>query len=309
MGQFIIEGGESLDLIQYVFSNDVSKLEIGGIQYGCFPNDSGGIVDDLLVYKLEENKFLMVVNASNIEKDFNWVVSHNTFDTVVSNISDEMSLFALQGPKANDVLAKLAGKEVTELEYYTFGYFSLDNFEQDVFVSATGYTGSGGFEIMIENKNALKLWENLLEAGQEFEIEPIGLGARDTLRLEKGYCLYGNDIDDTTSPLEAGLSWVVKLNKKTVASGWLEKQKAEGVSKKLVGFAIEGKGIPRSGYSVLDAGKNNIGTVTSGSISPCLGYGIGLAYVDRLFSKPDTEILIEVRNKYLTAKVVKMPFL
>ena len=308
MGEFIIEGKEALDLIQYVFSNDASKLEVGGIQYGCLPNTTGGIVDDLLVYKESDTKYLLVVNASNIQKDFDWIASHNSFDATLTNISDGMALFALQGPLAEDIMALLAGEEIRDLEYYNFGRYDLGAFK-NVFVSATGYTGSGGFELMIENEEASHLWDLLMEVGEEFDLKPIGLGARDTLRLEKGYCLYGNDIDDTTSPIAAGLGWVVKTNKKTVASEWLEDHKNNGVDNKLVGFVMEEKGIPRGHYKVLDADQNEIGEVTSGTMSPSLGIGVGLAYVKKPFHVVDSEIFIAIRKNVLKAKVVKMPFL
>jgi len=308
MGEFIIEGNEALDLIQYVFSNDASKLQIGEIQYGCLPNENGGIVDDLLVYKFSNTKYFLVVNASNVAKDFNWICTHNSFDATVSNISDSQCLFALQGPKAVDLMATLVGDSIRDLKYYTFGHYDFDGFK-NVFISATGYTGSGGFELMIENEKALELWALLIEKGKAFDIQPIGLGARDTLRLEKGYCLYGNDIDDTTSPLEAGLGWVTKFTKKTLASSWLEKQKAEGVSKKLVGFEMIDKGIPRSHYEVFDAENNKIGAVTSGTMSPSLNKGIGMAYVSLSNAKTDSEIYIDIRGKKIKAQVIKMPFL
>jgi aminomethyltransferase len=308
MGEFVIEGKEALDLVQYVFSNDASKLEVGQIQYGCLPNENGGIVDDLLVYKFSDTKYFLVVNASNIDKDFSWISKHNNFDAKLTNISDGQSLFALQGPKAVDLMGQLAGENIRNLEYYHFGFYDFGNFK-DVFVSATGYTGSGGFELMIENERALELWTLLMETGKGFDIQAIGLGARDTLRLEKGYCLYGNDIDDTTSPLEAGLGWVTKFTKKTLASGWLEKQKSEGVSRKLVGFEMIDKGIPRSHYEVFDANEQKIGEVTSGTMSPSLNKGMGMAYVSIENSKIGSEIFIDVRGKKLKASVVKMPFL
>ena len=308
MGEFLIEGPEALDLIQYVFSNDASKLEDGGIQYGCLPNEKGGIVDDLLFYKISDSKYLTVVNASNIEKDFNWIKSHNTFDATLTDLSEGNCLFALQGPKAKDIIAKLGGGEAANLKYYTFGYYSFGDFKE-VFISATGYNGSGGCELMISNDKAEALWELLIKEGQEHGIQPIGLGARDTLRLEKGYCLYGNDIDDTTSPYEAGLGWVVKLNKKTVASSWLEEQKENGVKKKLIGFIIEEKGIPRAHYKIHNKEGQEIGEVTSGTISPTAGYGIGMGYVPKQYASVDTEINIAVRNKMLKAKVIKMPFI
>lgn len=308
MGEFIIKGSGALDLIQYVFSNDASTLKKGEIQYGCLPNENGGIVDDLLVYKEEDDRYLLVVNASNIQKDFDWIIKHNSFDATVENVSEYYSLFALQGPKAQEVLAELAGEEIKDLKYYTFKHANIGSLK-DVFISATGYTGSGGYELMIPNKDAVELWEMLIKAGDSYGIKPIGLGARDTLRLEKGYCLYGNDIDDTTSPLEAGLGWVTKLTKEMLASNWLKEQKANGVDRKLIGFKMLKKGIPRSHYSVLDKSEKVIGEVTSGTMSPSLSIGLGLAYVKKEESKIGTEILIQVRKKMLKAIIVKVPFL
>jgi aminomethyltransferase len=308
MGEFVIEGEEALDLVQYVFSNDASTLEVGEIQYGCLPNEKGGIVDDLLVYKFSDTKYFLVVNASNVEKDFNWITKNNSFKAKVSNISDSNCLFAIQGPKAVEVMMKLIGNSIQDLKYYNFGHYDFVGFKQ-VFVSNTGYTGAGGFEIMIENERALEMWQLLMTTGKEFDIQAIGLGARDTLRLEKGYCLYGNDIDDTTSPLEAGLGWVTKFTKKTVASNWLEKQKETGVQKKLVGFEMIDKGIPRSHYEVFDANNQKIGEVTSGTMSPSLNKGIGMAYIKIDHSKIGSEIYIDIRGKKLKASVLKMPFL
>lgn len=308
MGEFIVEGPEALDLVQFVFSNDASQLAIGEIQYGYLPNLQGGIVDDLLVYRLGDLKYLLVVNASNIAKDFEWIASHNTFEASLTDISDQMCLFALQGPLALEVMADLVGDEVKHLKYYTFDHYSFGEF-QDVFVSATGYTGAGGVELMIPNQQAVALWELLIKAGAPYGILPIGLGARDTLRLEKGYCLYGNDIDETTSPYEAGLGWVTKLHKKTVASGWLEDQKTQGIARKLVGFKMMDKGIPRSHYAVMDANENIIGEVTSGTMSPSLDLGIGMAYIQKGAHQAGQEVFIAVRNKLLKAIIVKIPFL
>ncbi len=308
MGEFIIEGQEALDLIQYVFSNDASTLNDGEIQYGCLPNDTGGIVDDLLVYKLNDTKYFLVVNASNIEKDYAWISKQNTFNAKITDVSAANCLFALQGPNAVDQMAKLVGEEIRNLTYYTFGYYDIGDFK-NLFISNTGYTGSGGYEIMVSNEQAVALWEMLISTGQPFGIQPIGLGARDTLRLEKGYCLYGNDIDDSTSPYEAGLGWVTKLSKKTVASPWLEEQKKQGVEKKLLGFEMIDKGIPRSHYEVFNAQDVKIGNVTSGTMSPSLAKGIGIAYIDSLYAQIGTDIYIEIRNKKLKATLVKMPFL
>lgn len=308
MGEFIVEGPQALDLLQYVTSNDVSALFPGRVQYSCLPNSTGGIVDDLLVYQISENKYFLVVNASNIEKDFNWIVQHNSFDASFTNHSDQYSLFAVQGPRAVDALKKLTDTNLSEIPYYHFeigGFAGLD----DVILSNTGYTGSGGFEIYVKNENALEVWEKIFEAGKEFDIQPIGLGARDTLRLEKGFCLYGNDIDDTTSPIEAGLSWITKFTKDFINKDQLQKQKSEGVEKKLVAFKMIDKGIPRHDYSLVNSDGNQIGKVTSGSISPMLGYGIGLGYVDIANSKIGSEVFVQVRNRQLKAEIVKLPFI
>lgn len=308
MGEFMVEGPEALTLIQYVTSNDASKLVDGKVQYSCFPNEQGGIVDDLLVYKLADQKYMLVVNASNIEKDWAWINKHNTFNATLKNISESYSLFAVQGPKAISVLQKLTSFDLSTLEYYSFGKIPFAG-KEGVIVSATGYTGSGGFEVYIRNEFALDVWEKIFEAGVEFGIKPIGLGARDTLRLEKGYCLYGNDIDDTTSPIEAGLGWVTKFTKDFISKPLFEKQKAEGVTKKLVGLKMIEKGIPRSHYELENAAGEKIGEVTSGTISPSLGYGVAMAYVTTPFAAVGTEVLVVVRNKKLKAEVVKFPFL
>ncbi|MCG8475181.1 MAG: glycine cleavage system aminomethyltransferase GcvT [Cytophagales bacterium] len=306
MGEFFLRGPKALDLIQRVTSNDASRLFDGKAQYSCLPNEDGGIVDDLLVYRISEEEYMLVVNASNIEKDWNWISSFNTEGVEMENLSDSYSLFAVQGPKAAEAMQPLTSVDLENMDYYTF---RVDAFagEEDVIISATGYTGSGGFEIYVKNNSAAVVWEKIFEAGKNFGIQPIGLGARDTLRLEKGFCLYGNDIDDSTSPLEAGLGWITKFNKKFTNSDSLFKQKEEGVSRRLVGFVLEEKGIPRHGYPIVDAEGNELGTVTSGSQSPCLNKGIGLGYVKKEYAKAGSEVFIQVRKKCLKATVVKLP--
>ncbi|MGG9970815.1 glycine cleavage system aminomethyltransferase GcvT [Ferruginibacter sp. SUN002] len=310
MGEFILKGENALDLIQRVTSNDASKLTAGKIQYSCLPNDTGGIVDDLLVYCLEENKaYMLVVNASNIEKDWNWIVKHNDKDVEMHNISDKTCLLAIQGPNACKILQQLTDKDILNLTYYTFtkGTFAgVDN----VLISATGYTGTGGVEIYFEDTAgaADKVWDAIFEAGATAGIKPIGLGARDTLRLEKGFCLYGNDIDDTTSPLEAGLGWITKFNKDFTNKAFFEKQKAKGVEKKLIGFELLERGIARHDHEIKDFEGNIIGKVTSGTQSPTLGKPIGMGYVATKYAAVDTEIYIPIRNTLLKAKVVKVPF-
>ena len=308
MGEFLVEGAQALDLIQYVTSNDASVLVPGKVQYSCLPNDKGGIVDDLLVYMLAPSKYLLVVNASNISKDWEWISSHNNFDATLTDLSDSYSLFAVQGPKAVATVEKLTDSDVGALPYYTFLIGDIAGVK-DVIVSATGYTGSGGFEIYVKNENAREIWDALFEAGAEFGILPIGLGARDTLRLEKGYCLYGNDIDDETSPLEAGLGWITKFTKTFINSNELQKQKEAGVTKKLVGFKMTERGIPRAHYPIVDDSGRVIGEVTSGTMSPSLEVGLGLGYVESEFSKPDTSVFIEIRGKRVGAIVSKLPFL
>ena len=310
MGEFILKGPHALDLIQRVTTNDASKLSIGKAQYSCLTNNEGGIVDDLLVYCLEENKvYMLVVNASNIEKDWDWIRKHNINDAEMHNISDKTCLLAVQGPKATKILQLLTEMDILNLKYYTFAKGKFAGIE-NVLVSATGYTGAGGAEIYFEDKDdaADKIWDAIFEAGKSQSIKPIGLGARDTLRLEMGYCLYGNDIDDTTSPLEAGLGWITKFAKDFIAKNILEKQKAEGVQRKMVGFEMLEKGIPRHDYEIKDFSGMTIGKVTSGTQSPSLGKAIGLGYVSTLFSDLDTKIYIKVRDKLLQAKVVKLPF-
>lgn len=312
MGEFILKGEHALDLIQRVTTNDASKLTNGKAQYSCFTNNNGGIVDDLIVYCIEENKvYMIVVNASNIGKDWSWLAEHNTNSAEMHNISDKTCLLAVQGPNATKILQPLTDMDILNLKYYTFvkGKFAgVDN----VLVSATGYTGAGGVEIYFEDKDAAAdtIWNAIFDAGKSFNIKPIGLGARDTLRLEMGYCLYGNDIDDTTSPLEAGLGWITKLNKQSdfTAKEILEKQKTEGIIRKLVGFEMVNRGIPRHDYTIKDAEGNRIGKVTSGTQSPSLGKAIGMGYVDIKHATLDNEIYIEVRNNLFKAKIVKMPF-
>lgn len=311
MGEFVLKGEGALDLIQRVTSNDASKLTNGKAQYSCLPNEQGGIVDDLLVYCIEENKvYMLVVNASNIEKDWNWIQKHNTGNVEMHNISDKTCLLAIQGPNATKILQPLTEIDVLNMKYYTFAKGVFAGVE-NVLVSATGYTGAGGVEIYFEDKDgaADKIWDAIFEAGKAAGIKPIGLGARDTLRLEKGFCLYGNDIDDTTSPLEAGLGWITKFSKDFTARTIIEQQKTNGVERKLVGFEMIDRGIPRHDYKIKDADGNEIGKVTSGTQSPSLQKAIGLGYVASAFAAFDSEIYVEVRDKLLKAKVVKIPFL
>lgn len=307
MGEFILKGEKALDLIQRVTSNDASKLYDGKVQYSCLPNEEGGIVDDLLVYRIDEKTYMLVVNASNIEKDWNWISKFNTQGVEMKDISDRTALLAVQGPKAADALQSLTDIDLGSMEYYTFrkGTFAgIDN----VLLSATGYTGAGGFEIYVDNKDAEKLWNAVFEAGATYGIKPIGLGARDTLRLEMGFCLYGNDIDDATSPLEAGLGWVTKFSKEFTNSAALQQQKQEGTKRKLVGFEMIDRGIPRHDYEIVDADGNSIGKVTSGTQSPSLQKAIGMGYVKNEFAKEGTEIFINIRDNKVRAKVVKPPF-
>ncbi|AIM35401.1 glycine cleavage system protein T [Sphingobacterium sp. ML3W] len=307
MGEFILKGEKALDLIQAVSSNDATKLYDGKIQYAYLPNENGGIVDDFLTYRIDENTYFLVVNASNIEKDWNWISKYNSFGVDMKNISDETSLFAVQGPKAADALQSLTDIELASMEYYSFTKGTFAGVE-NVLVSATGYTGAGGFEIYVANEDAQKVWDAIFEAGAAYGIKPIGLGARDTLRLEMGFCLYGNDIDDTTSPLEGGLGWVTKFTKEFVNSANLKAEKEAGIKKKLVGFEMIDRGIARHDYEILDADGNKIGRVTSGTQSPTLKKSIGLGYVDNAFTKEGSEIYISIRNQSIKAKVVKPPF-
>ena len=310
MGEFILKGEGALPLIQAVTTNDASKLTAGKAQYSCFTNNEGGIVDDLIVYCIEENKvYMLVVNASNIEKDWMWLQQHNSFGAELHNISDETCLLAVQGPNATKILQPLTEMDILNLKYYTFvkGEFAG---VKNVLVSATGYTGSGGVEIYFENKDgaASKIWDAIFEAGASAGIKPIGLAARDTLRLEMGYCLYGNDIDDTTSPLEAGLGWITKFTKDFTAKEILQQQKAEGVDRKLVGIEMIDRGIPRNGYELKAQDGLTIGYVTSGTQAPSLGKAIGMGYVSKAYADVDTAIFVKVRDKLLQARVVKMPF-
>ncbi len=310
MGEFILKGDKALDLIQRVTSNDASKLKAGQAQYSCLPNETGGIVDDLLVYCIEENKvYMLVVNASNIEKDWNWIVKHNMDKVEMHNISDKTCLLAIQGPNATKILQPLTEMDILNLKYYTFTKGKFAGVE-NVLVSATGYTGAGGVEIYFEDNDgaADKIWDAIFAAGGPQGLKPIGLGARDTLRLEMGFCLYGNDIDDSTSPIEAGLGWITKFTKDFTSKEIFAKQKAEGVAKKLVGFEMVEKGIPRHGYEIKDDTGATIGHVTSGTQSPSLGKAIGMGYVLPGFSAIGSQFFIKVRDKLLQAKVVKIPF-
>ena len=308
MGQFFVEGDSAKDLLQYVTTNNLDNLEDGKAQYTCLPNGNGGIVDDLIIYKMKDGKYFVVVNASNIEKDWNHISKYNEkFGAKLTNASDEMSLIAIQGPRATETLQKLTDTNLSEIPYYHFTEGTVAGVS-DVIISNTGYTGSGGFEIYFKNQDALKLWNDLTEAGQEFGLIPCGLASRDTLRLEKGFCLYGNDIDDTTSPLEAGLGWITKFDKDFVDKETFAKQKEEGVSRKLVGFEMQERAIPRHDYLVVDAEGNEIGKVTSGTMSPMKNIGIGLAYVAKPHFKVGSDIFIQIRNKNVPAKVVKTPF-
>ena len=307
MGEFLIEGENALALIQKVTSNDASKLAIGDAQYSCLPNNTGGIVDDLIVYRVKEHTYLLVVNASNIEKDWNWISSHNDVNAEMKNISENYSLLAIQGPKAVEAMQSLTSVDLSAIKFYSFKIADFAGIEH-VIISATGYTGSGGFEIYCKNNEVEKVWDAVFEAGKSFGIKPIGLAARDTLRLEMGFCLYGNDINDTTSPIEAGLGWITKFTKDFVNAEALKKQKELGVRKKLVGFKMVDKGIPRHDYTIVDVTGVAIGAVTSGTMSPTLKEPIGMGYVTIENSKLDSEIYIQVRNKNLKAVVVKLPF-
>lgn len=311
MGEFIVKGENALALIQKITTNDASKLTKGKAQYSCMPNEQGGIVDDLLIYCIKPNEeYLLVVNAGNIQKDWEWITKHNTMNAELTNVSDAWGLLAVQGPEAVNVLQPLTEIDLINMKYYSFEIGPFAGVD-DVIISATGYTGSGGVEIYFENlgDNAMKIWNAIFEAGKDKNIQPIGLGARDTLRLEKGFSLYGNDIDDTTSPLEAGLGWITKFTKDFIASDILKAQKEQGVSRKLVGIEMIDRGIPRHGYKVQDAAGNEIGYVTSGTQSPSLGKAIGIAYVSKEHAAEGNEIFINVRDRGLKAKVVKMPFL
>lgn len=307
MGEFILKGDGALDLIQRVCSNDASVLFDGKVQYSCLPNEHGGIVDDLLVYRINEKAFMLVVNASNIEKDWEWISKYNNAGVEMKNISDQTSLLAVQGPKAAEALQSLTDVDLAEMDYYTFkkGVFAgIEN----VLISATGYTGAGGFELYFDKKDSVHIWNEIFKAGEALGIKPIGLAARDTLRLEMGFCLYGNDIDDSTSPIEAGLGWITKFTKSFINSENLAAQKQNGVERKLVGFEMIDRGIPRHDYEIVDIAGTVIGKVTSGTQSPSLQKGIGMGYVKTSFSKVGTEIFIKIRDNIVLARVVKMPF-
>lgn len=308
MGEFILKGPQALELIQKVTSNDASVLTDGKAQYSCFPSSTGGIVDDLIVYRIDSQTYMLVVNASNIEKDWNWIKQNDSWNVEMKNISDNTSLLAVQGPKAIDTLQKLTDVKLAEIPYYSFVKGKFNGFD-NVVISNTGYTGAGGFELYFENGQAEKMWNDIFEAGREFGIKPIGLGARDTLRLEMGFCLYGNDINDTTSPIEAGLGWITKFTKNFTNRAAIEQQKVQGVAKKLVGFEMIDRGIPRHDYPIANASGTIIGSVTSGTQSPSLNKAIGLGYVNTEYAKTDTEIFILIRDKAIKAKVCKIPFL
>lgn len=308
MGEFLLEGEKALDLIQKICTNDASVLEPGKVQYSCFTNERGGIIDDLLVYHMARNQYMLVVNAGNIDKDWQWIVKNNTEDVALTDISGSTALFAVQGPKAMEVVQKLTSINLNEIASYSFIKGEVAGIP-DVIISATGYTGAGGFELYVDKNEALNLWNKLFEAGEYWGIKPIGLGARDTLRLEMGFCLYGNDIDETTSPLEAGLGWITKLSKQFTASDILKEQKERGARRKLIAFELEERGVPRSHYDILDEAGRKIGHVTSGTLSPSLSKGIGLGYVEAAYASVGAKIYISVRNKSLSAKIVKLPFI
>jgi aminomethyltransferase len=311
MGEFLVRGPGALDLIQRITTNDASKLAVGKVQYSCMPNGKGGIVDDLLVYRMQhadDHHYLLVVNASNLDKDWEWINAHNTFDAQLENISDRMSLLAVQGPKAVETLKGLFSEDIAAMPYYTAMYAEMKGVGL-VLISTTGYTGAGGYEIYVPNPLAEKAWIAVVEAGRPHGIKPCGLAARDTLRLEMGFCLYGNDIDDSTSPLEAGLGWITKFTKDFIDSDRLKAQKEQGVERRLVGIDLLERGIPRQGYPVLDAEGNAVGRVTSGTMSPSLQKPIGMAYVPTTLAAPGTMLQVDIRGKGLKARVVKLPFL
>tara|TARA_R100001369_G_scaffold20091_1_gene36791 strand:- start:291613 stop:292731 length:1119 start_codon:yes stop_codon:yes gene_type:complete len=307
MGEFLISGEHALELIQKISSNDASKLIDGKAQYSCMPNEDGGIVDDLIIYRFNSEKYILVVNASNIEKDWNWIAHHNTMDATMKDLSDEYSLLAIQGPKAAEAMQSLTKVNLKDLKFYTFEVAEFAGVK-NVIISATGYTGSGGFEIYIKNEDAETIWNKVFEAGAEFGIKPIGLAARDTLRLEMGYCLYGNDINDNTSPIEAGLSWITKFDKEFINSEALKKQKEEGPKRKLIAFELDERGIPRQGYDIVDSEGKLIGNVTSGTMSPSLDKGIGMGYIPTEMAKSNDKIYIQIRKKAVPATLVKLPF-
>jgi aminomethyltransferase len=307
MGEFLIEGENALELVQKVTSNDASKLEIGDAQYSCFPNADGGIVDDLICYRIKENMYLLVVNASNIEKDWNWISSHNSMNAEMRNVSEGYSLLAIQGPQAVEAMQSLTSVDLADIKFYTFKIADFAGIES-IIISATGYTGSGGFEIYCKNDEAEQVWNKVMEAGKDYGIKPIGLAARDTLRLEMGYCLYGNDIDDTTSPIEAGLSWITKFSKDFINCEALAKEKEHKPKRRLIAFELNDRGVPRQGYDIVDGNGHKIGNVTSGTMSPSLKKGIGMGYVPRIMAKSGSQIFIQVRKKTIPATIVKLPF-
>lgn len=307
MGQFFIKGPEALELLQYIGSNDASKVKIGQAQYTCLTNEKGGIVDDLIIYRMSQDEWMLVVNASNIDKDWEWINKHNKFEVKIENRSDQLSLLAIQGPKAIEAMQSLTDVNLAEIPFYNFKVAEFAG-AKDVIISATGYTGSGGFEIYFDNQYAEMMWEKVMEAGKDFGIEPCGLAARDTLRLEKGFCLYGNEINENISPLEAGLGWITKLNKEFIGKDVIAQQKENGIEKKLIGFKLIERGIPRQDYKILDENENEIGVVTSGTQSPVLKEGIGMGYVKTDLAEVGIQILIQVRNKTIKAEIVKTPF-
>ncbi|MBT8254164.1 MAG: glycine cleavage system aminomethyltransferase GcvT [Bacteroidia bacterium] len=307
MGEFLIEGPNALALIQKVSSNDASKLTVGKAQYSCLPNETGGIVDDMIIYRVKEETYLLVVNASNIEKDWKWIESHNDVNAEMRDISEGYSLLAIQGPKAVEAMQSLTSHDLSQIKFYNFIVGDFAGIEH-VIISATGYTGSGGFEIYCKNSEVKQVWDKVFEAGAAYGIKPIGLAARDTLRLEMGYCLYGNDIDDTTSPIEAGLGWICKFNKPFINSEALEDEKRHTPKRRLVGFELDERGIPRQGYDIVDSHGEIIGRVTSGTMSPSLEKGIGMGYVPSVFADPGSKIFIQIRKKRIPATIVKFPF-
>jgi len=308
MGEFLIEGPKALELIQKVTSNDASKLELGDAQYSCFPNENGGIVDDLICYRVKEKTYLLVVNASNIEKDWNWISKYNeVIGAEMKNLSEDYSLLAIQGPKAIEAMQSITSVDLSAIKFYKFVVGDFAGIEH-VIISATGYTGSGGFEIYCKNNEVEQVWNKVFEAGADFGIKPIGLAARNTLRLEMGYCLYGNDINDTTSPIEAGLGWITKFTKDFVNCESLQKEKEHKPERRLVAFELDERGIPRQDYDIVDSSGHKIGVVTSGTMSPSLKKGIGMGYVPRIFAKSGSKIYIQVRKKAIPATVVKLPF-
>src|SRR5690554_4262793 len=307
MGEFLLSGKKALDLIQKVCSNDASTIEIGKAQYSCLPNENGGIIDDLIIYRMKEDQYLLVVNASNIDKDWEWISKHNNMGADMRNLSDDYALLAIQGPKSIEAMQSLTSVNLSALKFYHFKIADFAGIEH-VIISATGYTGSGGFEIYCKNDQVEQIWNRVFEAGKEFGIKPIGLAARDTLRLEMGFCLYGNDIDETTSPMEAGLGWITKFNKDFINSEALKKEKEEGIKNKLIGFELKDRGIPRHDYPITDVDGNVIGRVTSGTMAPSLNKGIGMGYVTIENSAPGTDIFIQIRNKPVAAIIVKTPF-